>query len=329
MNNSAELAGKRVLVTGGSGFIGRPLLDRLAQLNCHRYAVSRAPQAQRFGDIHWHQGDLAESATAQAVIRAAKPDVIFHLASHVVGTRDIEAVDTTFKCNLMSTVNLLTAATETGCSRFILAGSQEEPVPGDSDLVPCSPYAAAKWAGGAYARMFHALYQLPIVILRLFMVYGPAQADQRKLVPYTIQSMLRKEPPQLTSGTRPIDWVYIDDVVDSFLASAEAPHVEGQTIDIGSGRLITVREVVEKLSRITGSRIPPQFGAKTDRAFEQVRAADTHLAKELLAWTAQVSLDEGLQRTVNWYAAQSGSGKPNRRPGRMTSPASSLSDVRR
>ena len=263
--------------------------------------------------IEWFQGDLADLSTARELLRSTRPDVIFHLASHVAGTRSVEAVRPTFDCNLMTTVNLLTAATEIGCSKFILSGSQEEPIQDRSGVTPCSPYAVTKWASGAYARMFHALYQLPVVILRIFMVYGPAQPDVRKLVPYVILSMLNGEAPQLMSGTRPVDWIYVDDVVEGLLASAHAPDVEGKTIDIGSGRLVTVRSVVETLSQFTGRGTAPRFGAKPDRAFEQVRAADTKQAKELLGWTARVSLNDGLRRTVAWYEAHAASRQRDKR----------------
>jgi UDP-glucose 4-epimerase len=279
-------------------------VDRLTRLGCRGSALSRTPQAPLSGDICWYQEDLADPSTAKRLLDSTRPDVIFHLAGHVTGSRSVDVIEPTFRSNLMSTMNLLTGAAEAGCSRFILAGSQEEPLQGGPDLIPCSPYAVSKWASGAYARMFHALYHLPVVILRIFMAYGPAQRDRRKLVPYTIQSMLKGEVPQLTSGTRPIDWVYVDDVVEGLLAAAHVPHVEGRTIDIGSGRLETVRHVVEKLAQFTGRGITPRFGAKPDRAFEQIRMADTKAAKELLGWTARVSLDEGLRRTVSWYESR-------------------------
>jgi UDP-glucose 4-epimerase len=312
MNHSLELAGRRVLVTGGSGFIGRHLLDRLARLGCRGSALSRTSQAPLSGDICWHRGDLADLSAARRLIRSTRPDVIFHLAGHVTGARSVDVIGPAFQSNLVSTVNLLTGATEAGCSRIILAGSQEEPLQDGPELIPCSPYAVSKWASGAYARMFHALYQLPVVILRIFMAYGPAQRDRRKLVPYTILSMLNGKVPQLMSGMRPIDWVYVDDVVEGLLASAQVPHVEGKTIDIGSGRLETVRHVVEKLTLFTGRGITPRFGAKPDRAFEQIRMADTKAAKELLGWTARVSLDEGLRRTVSWYESHATSREPDR-----------------
>jgi len=201
----------------------------------------------------------------------------------------------------MTTVNLLTAAERVGCGRFVLSGSQEEPAPGNSEAVPCSPYAVTKWAGSAYARMFHALYRLPIVILRIFMVYGPAQRDIQKLMPYVILSLLKGDVPKLASGQRPVDWIYVDDVVDALLASALAEHVEGKTIDIGSGRLETVRTVTECIVRLIGSDIAPAFGARPDRPLERVRVADTKPARELLHWAPRVALDDGLKRTIAWY----------------------------
>ncbi len=93
---------------------------------------------------------------------------------------------------------------------------------GEDTSVPGSPYAAAKTAVASYGRMFHALYGLPIVHLRVFMVYGPGPQDITKLVPYVTGCLLRGEPPRLSSGTREIDWIYIDDVVEAFVAAAHA-----------------------------------------------------------------------------------------------------------
>ncbi len=301
MTALGELAGKRIFVTGATGFIGSHLLSRLCELGARVYAVSRGQQFDTGRAIQWYQGNLADLPTARTLLQTIKPHFIYHLASHVVGARGTEAIVPTFQCNLMTTVNLLTAAQTVGCERFILPGSLEEPSSNGTEAVPSSPYAVTKWASSAYARMFHALYQFPVVILRVFMVYGPAQRDLQKLIPYVIRSLLKGQVPQLTSGQRPIDWIYVDDVVEALVASALAPNVEGKTIDIGSGEVKTVQTVVETLARCMGFDGPPSFGARPDRQFEQVRVADRRAAEELLGWTPQVSLDEGLQRTILWY----------------------------
>ncbi len=141
----------------------------------------------------------------------------------------------TFHSNLASTVNLLTMAAETGCRRVVLTGSLAEPDPKNGELFPSAPYAAAKWASSGYARMFHALYQFPVVIARVFMVYGPAQQDLTKLIPYVTLSLLRGETPKITSGDRLVDWVYVSDVVEGFVALGQAPGIDGETLDLGSG----------------------------------------------------------------------------------------------
>jgi UDP-glucose 4-epimerase len=247
---------------------------------------------------------LAEASTARALLTSIKPDYIFHLASHNSGSRDLDLVLPTFRSNLISTVNLLTAACEVGCRRMILAGSLEEPDAARPQDIACSPYAVAKWASSAYARLFHALYQLPVVTLRLFMVYGPSQQDLRKLIPYVILSLLKGEAPELASGQRQVDWIYVEDVVQAFLAAAKAESIDGETIDVGSGRLIPIRTVVEELVRLVNPQIEPCFGALPERPMEQIRVADTTRSRTMIGWKATTCLEDGLKGTVDWYQHQ-------------------------
>ena len=174
MTLSSQFLGQKILVTGASGFIGSHLCRRLYRDGTEIHAISRIQHSSDGNGLYWWQVDLAETAAIRELVRTIKPDIVFHLASHNVGARDLDLVMPTFRSNLMSTVNLFTAISEIGCRRVVLAGSMEEPELGDAQAIPGSPYAAAKWASSAYARMFHALYQLPVVILRIFMVYGPA-----------------------------------------------------------------------------------------------------------------------------------------------------------
>jgi nucleoside-diphosphate-sugar epimerase len=204
-------------------------------------------------------------------------------------------------------VNVLSAATQVGCERLVLTGSMDEPQPDGNWPIPCSPYAAAKFAASAYGRMFHSLYRTPVVMLRLFMVYGPAQQDLKKLVPYVTLSLLDGHAPQLSSGVRRVDWIYIDDVVDGYVAAALSPAVDGSTIDLGSGELESVRSIVERLTAIVGTPgVVPVFGAVSDRPMEQERSANLALARTALGWGPRTELDDGLRRTVDWYRAWRG-----------------------
>jgi nucleoside-diphosphate-sugar epimerase len=155
--------------------------------------------------------------------------------------------------------------------------------------------------------MFQALYQLPVITLRVFMVYGPGQQDLKKLVPYVVLSLLRGEAPKVSSGNRQVDWIYVSDVVEGFLAAGLTPEATG-TVDIGSGELVTIRQVVERLVNLVNPGIQPVFGALPERPMEQVRAAKTATSARI-GWKQTTSLDQGLRQTVEWYAAQVRAGK--------------------
>ena len=204
--------------------------------------------------------------------------------------------------NLVSSVNIMVAAARTGCT-VVLAGSMEEPEPAE-ESVPASPYAASKLAVGSFARMLHALHGLPVVNLRVFMAYGPGQHDRSKLVPYVITSLLRGTRPELSSGVRPVDWVYVDDVVDAFVAAASREDLAGTTLDIGTGELVTIRAIVEQLVETVGTDVEPDFGSRPDRPLEIVRAADVDRTLDILGWRASTTLGEGLRSTVDWFRTE-------------------------
>jgi UDP-glucose 4-epimerase len=295
-----SLPGRRLLVTGASGFIGARLCRRAAEEGAIVHAVSRRPQVDA-GEVRWERGDITDDAVARDLVRRVRPDVVIHLASEVSGGRDLDLLLPMLKANLVAAVNVMLACAEAGCSRVVLAGSMEEPDLGDPDAVAQSPYAVAKWGALAYARHLHAVHDLPVAHLRVFMVYGPGQLDLRKLVPYVTVSLLRGEAPKLTSGARAVDWIYVDDVVDAFLRAAVAPGVEGRSLDIGSGELVTAHTLVVRLRELIGGDVEPAFGAIADRPLERVRAADPAAAADAMGWQPQTSLEEGLARTVAFY----------------------------
>jgi nucleoside-diphosphate-sugar epimerase len=294
---------RRALVTGGGGFIGTRLCRRLAADGFEVYAAGRRRPLAISPEVRARAADFGDADTARALVNDVRPDVVFHLASAVSGARALEQVLPTFRNNLMSTVALLVAATESGCDRIVLAGSMEEPH-GEPDAVAPSPYAAAKWASTTYARMFHALYDSPVVVLRIFMGYGPGQIDYTKLIPYVGRCFLRDIAPRLSSGRRPVDWVYVDDVVDALVAASSAPDISGQIIDVGSGKLVTIRAVVDLLSELTGTHVAADFGALPDRPLEHAKSAATEPAQRLLGWRATTPLRDGLRQTVEWLRDQ-------------------------
>lgn len=308
MHDSATIKGQRVLVTGATGFIGTALCRALVAEGADVHATSRFAH-ERADRLHWWQVDLSQAETIAEVVRQSKPSVIFHLASHVSGDRALGAVTQTLRNNLISTVNVLAAAYESGTARVVLAGSMEECDPSEPDAVPVSPYAAAKTAASTYARLFYGLYGLPVVNLRLYMVYGPGQRDTTKLVPYVTTSLLHGEQPRLSSGEREVDWVFVDDVVAAFLAAVHAPVADGRPVDIGSGELTSVRSLVERLTALVGGPGEPLFGALDDRPMEHRRFADVERTLQSMGWKPRTPLDTGLRRTVQWYRTQYGAEK--------------------
>lgn len=295
---------RRALVTGARGFIGRHLVERLSECGYEVHATTRRPHAappSPSGTADWHHCDGTDAAATSRLVRRVAPDVIFHLASDVAGSRDPGLVVPMLNDNLSSAVNLMSAGLESGVGRMVSAGSIEEPDVSGTATLPNSPYSAAKGAATMYARMYAELWSLPITVLRIAMVYGPGQTDHSKLVPHVISSFLDGRSPELTAGDRVIDWIYVDDVVDALLAAAQVPSTGGDVIPIGSGRGTSILEVVETIRELLHTELPAGFGALADRPLDRVRIADTAPAAELLGWKARTSLRDGLTRTIEWH----------------------------
>lgn len=295
--------GKRVLITGATGFIGRALAISLSQLGAQVYGASRSANIADSVECSWIRGDLSRLTDTRRIFSTSQPQVVFHLASEVVGARGIDHVGTTLQSNLVSAVNVLICATEQDCDRVVLGGSMEEPADDETPPIPSSPYAAAKWCASGYARMFNALYGTPVVMAKIFMVYGPRQKDERKLVPYVVRSLLAGDAPLVSAGRRPVDWIYLDDVVEGLSRCGCVDGINGKHFDLGTGTSTTVREVVEKLRAIIAPHAAISFGAVEDRMFETVRTANTESTFAFLGWRASTDLEAGLRRTVEWYKA--------------------------
>lgn len=291
----------RYLVTGASGFIGKAVCARLLEEGAFVHGVSRRDVSMDADRWSHSRLDLADGPAVDKLFADVRPEYVMHLASCVTGKREVEWVRETLVGNLVSAVHVMTAAQAVGTTKCVIAGSLEEPDPSESDPVPASPYAASKWCASGYARMIHALYGTEIAVARIFMVYGPGQEDTSKLIPYVCLSAGRSEPPRLMSGGRPVDWIYIDDVVEGLIRLMHRGPVDGGYVDLGSGHLVTTGDVARKICTIAGTAVEPEFGAIPDRAMEQVRVADVESTESSLDWKAGTELERGLALTYRWY----------------------------
>jgi UDP-glucose 4-epimerase len=281
---------RRVLIAGASGFLGKPLVEALQRCGAATIPVGRRRHAEG-----WYAADVADLDAVRELFRETRPEILYHLVSESRGDRDPSVIQASLRNDVLASVNLYQAALEFGVERVIATGSLEEPR-GEADAaIPTTPYAAAKYTSSIYARMFRSAYGLKIALLRPYMTYGPGQKPY-KVVPATIRALLNGETAKLGSGTRPVDWVYVDDVVEAFVSAATADDIFGSTIDLGSGVGVTIRECMELLAELIGPHARLEFGAVPDRG--EVRIADTRLAADRLGWTARTSLREGLQRTI-------------------------------
>jgi UDP-glucose 4-epimerase len=301
-------AGRRILITGAAGFVARRLATELVTAGHDVHGTLRpgglgdAPEG-----VEPHPVDLAAADAVHRLVRAVRPEWVFHLAARVTGDRRLDHAAALLLGTLAPTVHVVDALARAGCERLVITGSMEEPGRGEpATAAPGSPYAAAKWAGSSVARLYHALYGLPVVVARLFLVYGPGQRDTTKVVPFVITSLLRGESPPLSSGARAVDWIHVDDVVRGLTAAAAHPGLEGRTVELGSGHLVTIREVVERIVRLMGATASLGWGALPDRPLERPVAAEVAESLALLGWTPQVTLDDGLKDTIEWYRKTSG-----------------------
>jgi UDP-glucose 4-epimerase len=297
----ASLAGRRILVTGASGFIGMPLCRALVREGAEVHGTVRRSLVQPGSGVTWHQVDLTSQEDTEGLVADLAPQLIYHLAGRVTGVRDADAVLDVFHNTLTATVHVLIAAQRHHVDRVILPSSMEEPDGHGGAPIPSSPYAAAKWAAGAYGRMFASLYGLDVVELRVFMTYGPGRQDARKLVPAVILGLLRGSPPSLGSGMRRVDWVHVDDVVHALRLAAAAEVPPGTRPDVGSGETITIRAFAEQIARLVDPSAVLQFDPQLDRKSERETIANLEVTRELLGWEPRVRLSEGLAGVVRWY----------------------------
>lgn len=296
----------RVLVTGASGFIGVHLLRALHRAGADITSVVTPDRnSTRFEalPIPVRRVVVEDVGRMGAVVEEIKPRYVIHLNAYISLERSLKAVRESIHTNVLSTIDLLTSCVEVNADRVVLMGSCEEYgqkfCPFDPSLAPDpnSPYGASKAAGTAYARMFHGSFHLPTVVLRPSVVYGPEQSP-RQLIPMVMHALANGRPIDVTAGRQTRDFVYIDDVVDAIMMSLTEPDVVGGTYNVGSGEVVTVRQALEMIERITCMNGLIRYGARpyaqSERFHYEPVIDETH---KVLHWRPSIMLAEGLTQT--------------------------------
>ena len=310
--------GKPVLVTGAGGFIGSHLAERLAKEGAKVRAMVHYNALGAWGwldasplkdQMEIFAGDITDRDSVAAAMKGV--EIVFHLAALIAIPYSYQAPASFVRTNVEGTLNVLQAARVAQVGRVVHTSTSEAygtaqsaPISETHPLQGQSPYAASKIGADKMAEAFHLSYGLPVVTLRPFNTFGPRQSA-RAVIPTIITQLLTGQKVRLGNLHPTRDLNFVGNIVDGFLAAGAATKAVGRTINLGSGREISIGDLVELIAGLLGrpveietesQRIRPE-GSEVERLL-----ADASLAAELLGWRPKVSLEEGLGLTIDWLA---------------------------
>lgn len=319
------LRARRVLVTGGTGFLGNHLVRRLVGVGAAVSVLARPSSTLiRISDVaskvRLILGDIRVGSHVRDAVKLSQPEVIFHLAAYGVDPKKCDAI-TTIQTNVVGLINLLEASVDIPYSRFLNTGTCFEygnhgiPISESVAVDPLNVYAASKVMAVHLCRLHGYSHGKPIVTIRPFTFFGPWERIDR-LIPSVILSILDGRPIRITSGVQTRDYTYVEDVVDAFLRAAVAEQAVGQTINSGTGEDLSVLEIVERIKDLMKSNARVEIGSVPNRRDEAWRlCADNSKARALLGWSPRFSFEEGLERTVEWFSRHGRAWQGQARPG--------------
>jgi CDP-glucose 4,6-dehydratase len=314
--------GRPVLVTGPTGFVGSHVIAALLASEAEVAVLlrdhDRRSELFRSGNIERvavTEGELESLADLERAIAESGASVVFHLGAQTLVGVGLNAPLLTMESNVRGTYNLLEASRRQSrtVERVVVAssdkayGQSDHPYVEDDPLRATSPYDVSKAAGDLIAQSYHATYGLRLAIVRCGNIYGGGDLNWSRIVPGTIRSFLRREPPEIRSdGTYVRDYIHIGDVVEAYLDVAEAldrPEVVGQAFNFASGAQVSVLEMVKAIAKAIGGQLPEPRVLNTAKNEIKEQRLSTEKAKRVLGWRPRVSLDDGLRSTIEWYRA--------------------------
>ena len=315
-----RLARKSVLVTGAAGFIGSHLAEALVAAGAKTRAFVHYNSA---GSRGWLEGAKAQEieiiagdiCDRDSVFRAVEGvDVVFHLAALIAIPYSYQAPFSYVRTNVEGTLNVLQAALATGSERVVHTSTSEvygtalyAPIDEKHPLQGQSPYAASKIGADKMAEAFHLSFDLPVATVRPFNTFGPRQST-RAVIPTIITQCLRGEVVRLGSLHPTRDFNYVANTVSGFMRVAEAEAAVGRTVNLGSGREVSIGELAETVIRLVGNEVEiecEEQRVRPDKSEVERLLADGRLARDLVDWEPPMSFEEGLERTIEWLREHS------------------------
>jgi NAD dependent epimerase/dehydratase len=313
-------SGKKVLVTGAGGFIGSHLIERLIDLGADVKGFARYNSRndwglleiippQKLDSLQIVSGDLQDFDAVFSAVRDV--DVIFHLGSLISIPYSYIRPRDTIENNILSTLNILTAARDLGVEKVVHTSSSEVygtalyvPIDEKHPLQGQSPYSASKIGADKIAESFYCSFDLPVATIRPFNTYGPRQSA-RAIIPTIITQAIEQEKIKLGSLFPTRDYTFVKDTVNGFISTAESKSSIGEVINIGSNFEISMGDLAQRISSLLNKDIEiVQDSSRVRPLKSEVKRlwCDNAKAKRLLGWEPQVSLDEGLKETIDWIS---------------------------
>lgn len=311
--------GKRVLITGAGGFIGSHLAETLLERGATVQAMVHYNALGKRGwlDFSPHQsameivaGDLTDRDSVSRAVQGC--EVVFHLGALIAIPYSYQAPLSYIRTNIEGSLNVMQAALQHNVARVVHTSTSEVygtalyvPIDEQHPLQGQSPYSASKIGADKMVEAFHRSFNVPVVTVRPFNTYGPRQST-RAVIPTIITQLLAGQPVKLGSLEPTRDLNYVLNTVEGFICAAEAPEaaVVGETINIGSGREISIGALAELLAKLCGVRTQIEADPARLRPVKsevERLLADSRKAQSLLGWTPRYSLEDGLALTIAWF----------------------------